>query len=394
MKLLIVVPALGSVYGGTSKTVIDLAKSLVCKGISVDIATTDANGKISLNVPHNQWLLESGYRIRYFRYVSLGDYKWSNAFAIWLFNHVSDYNIVHSNAVFSLCNVPAHWACQFHNVPYVMTPHGMLEPWALSYKAWKKKIYYKLLERAALNKASAIQALASPEAKHIHELQITSPIVLVPNGIHRQDFETLPSSDLFYQNFCNTKGKNLILFLGRIDPKKGLDLLAVAFSQIRVQFPDTHLVIAGPDNIGFLSTAKAYFTEVDCAHAVTFTGILSGDLKQSALAAATIYIAPSYSEGFSMSVLEGMASGIPCIITTGCNFPEAKLANIAHVVDINSNAIAKALADCLENPTAAKVIGERARQLVFDHYTWDKVSENLVDIYTAILKKQPLPKYV
>ncbi|HZG39964.1 MAG TPA: glycosyltransferase, partial [Nodosilinea sp.] len=125
-----------------------------------------------------------------------------------------------------------------------------------------------------------------------------------------------------------------------------------------------------------------------CPDAVTFTGMLTGELKYSALAAVNLYVAPSYSEGFSMSVLEAMASGLPCVITTGCNFPDAARANAAKVVDIQADAIAKALIECLSDPLAAKTMGDRARHLVLNHYTWDRVAAQLIEVYTAILEKK------
>jgi glycosyltransferase involved in cell wall biosynthesis len=390
MRILFVIPSVGSVYGGPSKTVIDLAQALERRGVTVDIVTTNANGAELLDVPLHQWLTKPGYRVQYFPYISLGDYKWSTTFANWLFRHVCNYDVVHSNAIFSLSNAPAHWACQWHKVPYLMTPHGMLEPWALSYKAWKKQLYYRLIERPALNQSTAIQTLASPEADHIRKLQLNSPMVVIPNGIHRQSFESLPSTDLFYQHFSHTQGQTLILFLGRIDPKKGLDLLAPAFAQVQAQFPNIHLIVAGPDNTGFLPTAQAYFADAGCASAVTFTGMLSGELKQAALSSANIYVAPSYSEGFSMSVLEGMASGLPCVITDGCNFPEAATAQAAHVVAIDSKSIAYALLTCLQDPISAKAMGDRARTFIFENYTWDKIAGNLVQVYQAIVNQEPI----
>ncbi|NEQ84896.1 MAG: glycosyltransferase, partial [Moorea sp. SIO2I5] len=144
-----------------------------------------------------------------------------------------------------------------------------------------------------------------------------------------------------------------------------------------------------PDNIGFLPTAKDYFANAGCLDAVTFTGMLTGSLKYAALAAASIYVAPSYSEGFSMSVLEGMASGLPCVITTGCNFPEAAKADAAYVVDIDAEAIANALTQCLQFPQQAKEMGIRARQLIFEQYTWKRIAANLIDIYQAILHQKP-----
>lgn len=390
MKLLIIVPALGSVYGGPSKSVVELAQALG-RHASVDLVTTNANGSEILDVPLNTWQPKTNYRIKYFSYWGWGDYKFSWSLAQWLFKHITDYDLVNTNAIFSLTNFPAYWACQQQQIPYIVIPRGMLEPWALSYKAWKKRIYYTLLEKPALQNARLIQMLASTEAEQIKPLNLKTPITIAPNGIHRQDFEKLPNPELLYQKFPETRNKTLILFLGRIDPKKGLDLLATAFGKIHAQFPQNHLIVAGPDNIGFLPTAKDYFASADCLNAVTFTGMLTGSLKYAALAAANIYVAPSYSEGFSMSVLEGMASSLPCVITTGCNFPEAAKANAAYVVDIDADAIADALNQCLQSPQQAKEMGTRARQLIFEQYTWDSIANKLIKVYTAIIQNKPIP---
>jgi glycosyltransferase involved in cell wall biosynthesis len=391
MKILIVIPAVGSVYGGPSKIALELAQSLGQAGIQVDLATTNANGSSNLDIPLNTWIAEKNYRIQYFSCWNFQDYKISFPLTKWLFQEVKNYDIVHTIAVFSYTTSIAHLACQIKQVPYIMNPQGMLEPWALSYKAWKKYIYYHLLEKPALTHAAAIQMLSFAEVEGIQALHLNTPIVTIPNGIHRQDFENLSDPKVFYQQFPETRDRPLILFLGRIDPKKGLDLLARAFAKVRSQFPQTHLIVAGPDNIGFLPTACNYFSEAGCLDAVTFTGMLTGELKYSALAAAQIYIAPSYSEGFSMSVLEGMASGLPCVITTGCNFPEAANARVAEVVNINAEAITEALLRCLNDPQQAKIMGNHARQFIFDRYTWNSIAANLLEVYTAILDQKPLP---
>jgi glycosyltransferase involved in cell wall biosynthesis len=274
-----------------------------------------------------------------------------------------------------------------------VNPQGMLEPWALSYKGWKKRLYYAFVEKPTLQKAGAIQMLSQAEAEGVKPLALKPPIVIAPNGIHRHDFECLPDPELFYQKFPHLRDKTLILFLGRIDPKKGLDLLAKAFARVQDQFPQTHLVVAGPDNIGFLPTAQNYFAESGCLEAVTFTGMLTGTLKHAALASAHLYVAPSYSEGFSMSVLEGMASGLPCIFTTGCNFPEAAIAQVADVVEIDADAIADAMIQRLSNRAAAETMGDRAREFIFNTYTWDQIAARLIEIYTAILNHESLATY-
>jgi glycosyltransferase involved in cell wall biosynthesis len=393
LRLLITIPALGSVYGGPSKIALELADALSKQAIHVDLVTTNANGDTNLDVPLKTWIPAQSYRIQYFSYLGFGNYKISGSLTQWLFHHIKDYDLVHTIAVFSYPVAITHWLCQRCKVPYIMNPQGMLEPWALAYKAWKKQLFYALFEKAALQNASALQMLSTSEAQRITPLQLKTPIVIVSNGLHRQDYEILPDSTLFYHQFPETQGKTLLLFLARIDPKKGLDLLASAFAIVHRQFPKTHLIVAGQDNIGFLPTAKNYFAQANCLDAVTFTGMLTGGLKYAALAAADLYVAPSYSEGFSMSVLEGMASGLPCVITTGCNFPEAKTADAAHVVDVDAGAIAHALITCLKDPQKAKAMGDRARQLVLNHYNWDRVATQLIDVYSAILDHRPLPAF-
>ncbi len=385
MKLLIVIPALGATYGGTSTYAIELAQALGMQGISVDLVATNADTDKRLDVPLYTWIEQKSYRVQYFPYWGWGDYKFSWSMAQWLFAHVADYDLVHTNAIFSIPILPAYWACQRHRIPYAITPHGMLEPWALSYKAGKKRLYYNWLEKPAIIKAAALQMLATTEAEQVKTLGLPTPLVVIPNGVPDRDFQTRPDPELFYQRFPHTRNKTLILFLGRIDPKKGLDLLAIAFAQALAKFPQTHLIVAGPDNIGFLPTATNYFEQAGCLGSVTFTGMLKGDLKFSALAAASLFVAPSYSEGFSMSILEGMASGLPCVITTACNFPEASIDDAAHVVDPDSDRIAAALIQCLQDPKAAKAMGERARQLVLTQYTWERIAAKLIELYQTIL---------
>lgn len=386
MKILMVVPALGEVYGGPSKSVLELTEAIGKQGVSIDLITTNANGSTSLDVPLLTWIQKENYRLQYFPYWNFLDYKLTWSLTRWLFGNVTSYDLVNTNAIFSYPVLPAYWACQLRKVPYIITPRGMLEPWALAYKSGKKKLYFSILEKPALQKASCLQMLASTEAQGITSLDLKPPLVIIPNGVHREDFASLPNPEIFYQQFPETRNKKLIILLGRIDPKKGLDLLAPAFSELYQKLENLHLIIAGPDNTGFLPTAKQYFIESRCIHAVTFTGMLTGEVKYAALAAANIYVAPSYSEGFSMSVLEGMAAGLPCVITTGCNFPEAGMANAAMIVDIDADSIANALIQLVENEQEAKEMGDRARQFIMENYTWDQVAQKMISVYEDIIQ--------
>ncbi|MBE9028902.1 glycosyltransferase [filamentous cyanobacterium LEGE 11480] len=385
MKVLIVIPYIGSVYGGTSKSVSELANGLGSLGIQVDLITTNANGPDKLDVPLKTWIEHQSYRIKYFPCWHRYDQTFSPSLLYWTFRHLHEYDLVHSHTLFSpmLLSI-VHWQCRLKQMPYLMSPHGMLEPWALHNKANKKRRYFQYVEQPALQHAQALQVLTAAEANNLHQLNLLRT-VQVPNGIDQHLFTALPEPEAFYQAFPSTRGKRILLFLSRIDAKKGLDLLASAFAQVHQNFPDLHLVIAGPNSTGFLPTVENYFAELGCLDSVTFTGMLNGDLKYAALAAAELYILPSYSEGFSMSVLEGMAAGLPCIITTGCNFPEAQEADAACVVDINAEAIVTALKDCLESPQQAADMGMRGQQLILQNYTWEQSASKLLQVYTSIV---------
>ena len=389
MKILTVAPYISSVYGGTSKIVTEITTAIGNCNVAIDLVTTNANGTNKLDdIPLNLWITKNSYRIKYFDCWHKYDFVLSLSLIKWLFNHITEYDLVHTHTIFAPQILLTQWICQFHHIPYISTPHGMLEPWALSYKAWKKNIYYNFIEKSVLKKAHAIQGTASTETSNLKNLGFQDTF-LVANGIHPQDYKHLSQPEIFYQKFPQTKNKNLILFLGRIDPKKGLDLLAPAFAKAYQNFPDTHLIVAGPDSIDFMPTAEQYFIDAGCRDAVTFTGMLKGKLKLAALAAASLYVAPSYSEGFSMSILEGMASGLPCVITNGCNFPEAAAAKVAHVVDIDVESIAHALINCLGNPEQAQEMGMQARKFIWDNYTWNISAQKLVDTYQYILGNAP-----
>lgn len=384
MKILAVAPYLSNLYGGIAQVVTHTVQATSQLGVTIDLVTTRAGSSDSTLT--NDWVNQDSYKIRYFSCWHHNDFVVSPSLIIWLLNHVTEYDLIHIHTIFSPLISLVQKICQLYQVPYVVTPHGMLEPWALAYKSRKKRLYYHLIEKHNLVAASGIQSLAEPEAVNIQALGFKNTFT-VPNGVEHQDFRQFSDSDIFYQSFPDLKNKTIILFLGRIDPKKGLDLLAIAFSKIHQRFPNTHLVIAGPDNIGFLETAQQYFIQADCHKAVIFTGMLTGNLKKAALRVAHLYVCPSYSEGFSMSILEAMASGLPCVITDRCNFPEAKTASAAYVIEANADAIYQAMKQCLDDPEVSQQMGDRARDFILKNYTWDIVAQKFLTIYSSIIKE-------
>ncbi len=390
MKILLVIPALGPVHGGPSIIVPALASALARQGPTVDVVTTDANGLARLDVPTHIWCQEKGYRVRYFRRLGRSEYKVSISLLIWLVRHVRDYDVVHAALLFDFPILACAVACRLRGVPLVLNPQGMLEPWALSHKRWKKWPYYLLIEKPhVLRAASAIHALTLNEARNIAALGLGKPIFVVPNGVDLDQDDA--SAEEFFKAFPAGRGRRLILFLHRIDPKKGLDLLAKSFASVHKQFPDTHLIVAGHDLIGFWPIAHSFFKSRQSDAAVTYVGMLSGKMKRAAFATASLFVAPSYSEGFSMSVLEAMAAGLPCVITTGCNFSEAAAAGAAVEIPIDADALAAAISKLLDNPLEARLIGQRARRFIQEAYTWSNVATKIASVYDAILSGAVIP---
>ena len=386
MKILHIIPGIEQDCGGPGKVAIALCQAISQLGFETDLVSTkdplDRYNLIDFESIKNRVKLFNRWKQQHFAF--------SSALGQWFSHNLKQYDLVHIHSIFNYPSSAAAAYARKFNIPYLITPHGMLEPWALSYKSWKKRIVYDLIVKRELKQASTIQIIAEPEANSIKSLGIETPLTLIANGIQKQNFEKLPAPELFYQQFPATRGKTIIFFLGRIDPKKGLDLLAPAFATLNQQFPHTHLVIAGkatPYNLEFFDIVKEYFVRANCIEAVTFTGQLSGNIKYAALATADIYVSPSYSEGFSMSILEGMAAGLPCVITTGCNFPEAAARDAAYIVNTDPQEIARALSQCVSNPQQARHMGRRARQFIFENYTWEQLAKKLINVYELVKTK-------
>ena len=190
MKVLFVSPYLGNSYGGTSRVVSELARSLANSSLSVDVVSTNANDGEILDVELQKWLCQSNHRVQYFPAWHRSDLVFSSTLLLWLNQHIKNYDIVHTHTLFSPLIALTHALCRFYQVPYVMTPHGMLDPWALSYKAWKKRFYYSRFEQPFLKNASAIQTLSVSETEQVSKLGYAHSI-LIPNGIHKCEFEQL-----------------------------------------------------------------------------------------------------------------------------------------------------------------------------------------------------------
>ena len=271
--------------------------------------------------------------------------------------------------------------------PYILSAHGMLEAWALRNKRWKKLLYAALVERKNVHRAACLHALTTQEAEDYRRFGAHGPIAVVPNGVH---VPADVSADPFFARFPELQGRQLVLFLGRIHFKKGLDLLCQAWARVAVRFPDAHLVLAGPDFEGTLAQVQNHTQRLGLTSRVTFTGMLSGDLKWSALRSAHCFVLPSYSEGLSVSTLEAMGMGVPVVITRQCNLPDVAENGCGYVIEAEVAPLEESLEHVLSCPATSWLRMARAGQaLVEERYSWDRVGEQMADVYRWVAAGQP-----
>ncbi len=146
MKLLVIIPSLDPKYGGPANIVQCIAALLAARGIHVDVVTLNSDRANNQSTSFEEWIIRDGYRIRYFLTNTLHKFGFSIGLTTWLFRNIKSYDLVHVHGIFSYMNLVVYQTYKINGIPYVVSTHGMLEPWALAHKAWKKKIYYTLIE--------------------------------------------------------------------------------------------------------------------------------------------------------------------------------------------------------------------------------------------------------
>jgi glycosyltransferase involved in cell wall biosynthesis len=299
---------------------------------------------------------------------------------------VPDFDVVHLHGVWEPLLRAAAAAARRHSRPYLVLLNGMLDPWSLAQKRWKKRLALRLGYRRMLDGAAALHVGNEDERRLIAPLGLRAPAAVIPNGIALEDVEPLPPADAFAAGRPALADKPYILFLSRLHYKKGLDYLADAFRVVAAGRPDVQLVVAGPDG-----GARADFERRVAGHGlagrVHLTGPLYGRDKLAALAGAAAFCLPSRQEGFSMAVLEALACRVPVVISEACHFPEVAAAGAGAVVSLDATAVAAALAAVLADPAAARRMGEAGRALVEERFTRRRAAERSVEVYERVLRR-------
>jgi glycosyltransferase involved in cell wall biosynthesis len=392
LRILHVIPSLSAKHGGPSVALPLMARSLVRLGVRVDVATTDDDGPgYRAGVPLNEPVQRDGWNT-YFFHKQTEFYKYSRPLSCWLKEHVRNYDVVHIHALFSYSSTCAARHARHAGVPYVVRPLGVLNQWGReNRRRYLKALSMRFVEGPILKHAAAMHYTSASERREAEQAGVRAHAIIIPIGIDMEPFQTPPDAELFLRRFPEARGKQLVLFLSRLDPKKGLDLLLPAFAEFHREHPDTLLVLAGTGEPDFLKSLHVMARQLGIANSIIWTGFVTGADKLAAFAASSVFVLPSYSENFGIALVEAMAAGLACVSTEGVAVSEDVRSKSAGIVaGTNASSVAQAIDRLLSDSKLREQCAGNARALVRERYSLDGMGAALQQLYGSMARGTPV----
>ncbi|MDJ0697823.1 hormogonium polysaccharide biosynthesis glycosyltransferase HpsP [Mastigocoleus sp. MO_188.B34] len=401
MRILQIVPSISLIYGGPSQMILGLAPALAQQGIRVTVITTNSNGDTgqeTLEVPLNQVIEQDGYQIIYFKCAPFRRYKFSIDLFRWLNRHAHEFDLAHIHALFSPISSIAATICRRHKLPYILRPLGTLDPADLQKKRKLKQLYAAVLESPNLANAAAVHFTSEQEAKVSERFGRVTKDLILPLGVAK--LEEKYSEVIHYDrkqiilDKYNIYGDfPLILFMSRIDPKKGLDVLIPALEKLLSENFKFHFVLAGtnPQNLSYEQKIKKQIEASELKNCTTITGFVTGELKSVLLQAADLFVLPSYYENFGIAVAEAMVVGTPVAISDQVHISsEVRDSKSGWVCEVSVQALANILREALRKPEERQYRGLQAQQYALQHYSWDAIASKIIMKYRDIISQNTI----
>jgi len=296
-------------------------------------------------------------------------------------------DVVHVHGLWSLVVATAGCASMALRKPLVVSPRGMLEPWALAHRGWKKALALKAGFRRILERAQLLHATAESEAGNLRALGLTGPIAVVPNAVRVPDYR---------ESAAGAQG-NHALFLSRIHPKKGLVELVRAFAQLRqeVERGSWRITIAGSDPDGYWPTVASEVERCRMGEFIRFVGHVDGQEKWDLYRSASFFVLPTYSENFGLVIAEALACGVPCVTTQGAPWAELATRDCGWWCPVGQEALQESLREALRTPVERlRSMGVHGIELVRDHYSVDAQGALWREVYRWIAHGARRPECV
>ena len=383
LSCLHVVASLHPSNGGPSRTVAQLADALaVAGGVSVSLVSQGVPGEPSVRPQAagvscricqsaSRQALRLGIPVR----AELGRIA-----------RQAPPSLIHSHGLWQPAN---HWAASTarrYGVPLIVHPRGMLEPWALQHKGFKKRLGMALFQRRDLETAKVLVATSADEYRNLRRLGLTQPVAIIPNGID------LTAAGVPKVERARATGGRTVLFLSRVHKVKGLSNLVQAWAQ--VQPAGWRLQIAGPDEGGHLAEVLRAAQAVGVAGSIIYLGEVDGARKTEVYRNADLFVLPTFSENFGVVVAEALSHGLPVITTRGAPWADLETHGCGWWVDIGVEPLATALRQAMAlNDDERRAMGERGRAYV-QRYNWADIARQMADVYRWVLGQGARPDCV
>jgi glycosyltransferase involved in cell wall biosynthesis len=295
---------------------------------------------------------------------------------------VNTTDVIHIHSNWLYINLAASGVSLKYGIPLVVSPQGALDPWCLRHHRLRKQLYWLLLEKRIMCNAAAIHVVSEFERNSVQSLNVRTPCHVIPNGA------TIPKSVTHRDEACRQLGipdkAFVILYLARINPKKGLDLLlkSLSFMPDKINF---HLLVAGSDGgSGYQGEMERLARSISSKDKITWLGEVSGVRKSMAFACANTYVLPSRAEGIPISLLEAMAHGIPVLYSEACHVPEVADSGAGLSIALNTESIGQKILQLLYDPTLRQEMGRRAKALVESRFNWSSIGRSMLELYAKV----------
>lgn len=372
MRILHVVPTYlpATRYGGPIYSVHGLARAQAALGHEVTVFTTNVDGSTVSPVPLGRDVPLDGVAVRYFPAVFRRLY-WSPSMKRALDAEAGEHDVIHAHSIFLWPTRGAARAARAAGVPLIISPRGMLVADLIARRSrWVKSVWIRSVERDNFRNAAAIHFTSQREWDDARRIDIPLPApFVVPNGIDAAGF----SRGLIREPH--------VLYLGRLNWKKGLDRLLGALALL----PQVRIVIAGNDDDGYRSVLNNLARDLGVIERITFAGPVSGIEKEELLARASMLVLASYSENFGNVVLEALASGTPVIVTPEVGLAEmVRAAGAGLITTGDPGDLARCIGELLADPAGSLAMGERGRIAVEASFTWTAVAQAMICAYQSL----------
>lgn len=370
-----IVPSLSESADGVGTFVRDATSSLISSGANVRVIALD--WQLIIDVPDYLKTFPLGCGPR-----SLGR---SPQMKRWLRTQVKfdAVNIIHNHGLWMMPNVYAGNACLNSNCQLMLSPHGAMSPRALGINAFQKAVFWKLLQGSAIKAAACFHATAESEHSDIRKLGFKQPICIIPCGVNVAPLKEKSNRD-----------RQILLYLARIHPIKGVDILLHAWRAVENKFPDWDLVIAGPDNGGYLAEMQALTKKLQLKH-IGFRGPLFGDEKLQAYRDASLYVLPTHSENFGITVSEALAAGTPAIVTHGAPWAGLEEHGAGWWIEVGVDPLIACLEQALStSPQRLNEMGAAGHNWMLRDFSWERISAKFLATYRWMLDGGNAPSWV